>query len=208
MHDVLVAVGAWAVAVISAGGYLGIVGLMAIESACLPLPSEVIMPFAGYLVSTGRFSLWAVATAGALGCNVGSAIAYSVGVHGGRRFIARYGSYILLDQHEMDAAERLFARYGNVMVFVARLLPGIRTFIALPAGIARMPLVPFHLYTFAGSWPFCFVLAYVGKVLGERWNNDPSLHAWMGRLEGAVVAAGALLLIGYAVFRVRRSRAA
>ena len=193
---------------ISGGGYLGVAVLMALESACLPIPSEIIMPFAGYLVSTGRFDLALVATAGALGCNLGSAVAYAVGAYGGRRFIERYGRYVLLDMHELARVDRLFARYGNIVVFVSRLLPGVRTFIALPAGIARMRQLPFHVYTFLGSWPWCFGLAYVGYRLGERWNNDPALRAAMQRFEIVVVVGALALLAVYLRWRWRnRGRA-
>jgi len=195
------------VAVISGGGYVGVALLMALESACLPIPSEIIMPFAGYLVSTGRFDLVLVATAGAIGCNLGSAVAYAVGAYGGRRFIERYGRYVLLDMHELARVDRLFARYGNVVVFVSRLLPGVRTFIALPAGVARMPQVPFHIYTFLGSWPWCFGLAYIGYKLGERWNTDPSLRAAMQKFEIFVVVGAVLLLAVYIRWRWRNRTA-
>src|SRR6185436_6162372 len=126
-------------------GYPGIVVLMAIESACIPLPSEVIMPLAGYLVTQGKFNLYWAATAGAIGCNVGSVIAYEIGYYGGRPLVEKYGSYILMSQHDVDTADRFFKRFGGAAIFLARLLPVIRTFIALPAGIARMPRVPFHV---------------------------------------------------------------
>src|SRR5215510_8275555 len=156
-------------AVISAAGYGGVMLLMAIESACIPLPSEIIMPFSGYLVYTGRFSLLAVATWGAIGCNVGSILAYEIGYYGGRPLVVRYGRYIFVSQHDLDMADRFFARWGSLAVLIARLLPVIRTFIALPAGIARMPRVRFHVYTFLGSWPWCFGLAWLGMKLGENW---------------------------------------
>ena len=141
------------ISVISSTGYAGIALLMAIESACIPLPSEVIMPFSGYLVSTGRFNLFLVATAGAIGCNIGSAVAYWVGFHGGRPVIERFGKYVLLNTRDLDRATHYFQKYGDITVFVARLLPVVRTFIALPAGIAKMPQLRFHIYTFLGSWP-------------------------------------------------------
>jgi len=177
------------IAVISKAGYLGVMALMAIESACIPLPSEIIMPFAGYLVSTGRFNLLLVATAGALGCNLGSVIAYEIGHYGGRPLVERYGSYLLLSSHDLEWADRFFNRFGALAVFFGRLLPVIRTFIALPAGVARMPRLRFHLYTFAGSWPWCFVLAWAGMKLGERWRTDPRISHWMHRLDVAIVAA-------------------
>ena len=150
-------------------GYAGVAILMAIESACIPLPSELIMPFAGYLVSTGQFNLYWVATAGAVGCNLGSVIAYEIGYYGGRPLVERYGSYILMSQHDVDLADRFFKRFGGGAIFLGRLLPVVRTFIALPAGIARMPRIPFHLYTFLGSWPWCFGLAWLGVKLGDHW---------------------------------------
>src|SRR3989475_10075553 len=134
------------VATISRLGYAGIVLLMAIESACIPLPSEIIMPFSGYLVSTGRFNLWAVGVAGAFGCVVGSLVAYWVGMYGGRPLIEKYGRYVLISRHDLDLADRWFARYGEAIIFTSRLLPVIRTFIAFPAGVARMNLTRFVLY--------------------------------------------------------------
>jgi len=154
---------------IAFAGYGGIVILMGIESACIPLPSELIMPFAGYLVFQGAMNLVWVATAGAIGCNVGSLVAYEIGCYGGRPLVERYGRWILMGRRELDAADRFFARWGYLAVFVGRLLPVIRTFIALPAGIARMPRIRFHIYTFLGSWPWCFGLAWLGMKLGENW---------------------------------------
>ena len=174
---------------ISWAGYLGIALLMAIESACIPLPSEVIMPFAGYLVYLGRFELVWVATAGAIGCNVGSAIAYAVGAYGGRPLVERWGSYILLSRRELEWSDRFFQRYGWITVFVARLLPVVRTFIALPAGIARMPQLRFHVYTFLGSWPWCYALAYIGVKLGEKWNSDPRLREILHSFDAVIVLA-------------------
>jgi membrane protein DedA with SNARE-associated domain len=161
--------GRFIIAVISGSGYPGIVLLMAIESACIPLPSEVIMPFSGYLVSTGRFGLWAVAVAGAVGCNLGSLVAYYLGAWGGRPLVERYGRYVLVSRHELVVADHFFARWGEWAVFIARLLPVVRTFIALPAGISRMNVWRFHLYTFLGSLPWCLALAYAGMKLGPRY---------------------------------------
>jgi membrane protein DedA with SNARE-associated domain len=186
------------IAVISAGGYLGVVLLMAIESACIPLPSELIMPFAGALtvpeiaLRYGRhaFSLFWVATAGALGCNLGSVIAYEIGSYGGRPLVEKYGRYIWLSQHDLQMADRFFARFGSAAVFLGRLLPVIRTFIALPAGLARMPRLRFHLYTFLGSWPWCYGLAWVGMKLGEQWETDPRLRQWLHRLDVVILVLG------------------
>jgi membrane protein DedA with SNARE-associated domain len=198
ISSIISALSAFIVSVISTSGYLGIVILMGIESACIPLPSEVIMPFSGYLVYTGRFSLLAVATAGAIGCNVGSVIAYEIGYFGGRPLVERYGSYILLSSRELEWADRFFEKWGNAAVFVARLLPVVRTFIALPAGVARMPRVRFHIYTFVGSWPWCLMLAYIGVKLGEKWETDLRLKLWFHRLDAiilAVILAGVVWFI-------------
>lgn len=182
------------VAVISAMGYAGVVLLMAIESACIPLPSEVIMPFAGYLVSTHQFNLWAVGVAGAVGCVLGSLVAYWVGLKGGRPLIEKYGKYVLVSHHDLDLADRWFARYGEAIVFFSRLLPVVRTFIAFPAGVARMNLTRFVLYTFLGSLPWCLGLAYIGQLLGEQWNKNDALKTWFHRFDfviGIVIVAGA-----------------
>src|SRR5262249_26859076 len=136
----------WIQQTISAMGYAGVAGLMAIESACIPLPSEVIMPFAGSLVPSGRFTLWGCGLAGAIGCVVGSIPAYYAGAYGGRPLILRYGRYVLLSKSHLDWADEFFLRRGDLTVFVARLLPVVRTFIAFPAGVARMPMGKFVAY--------------------------------------------------------------
>lgn len=206
LHNLPAAIAGFVIATISAGGYLGIVALMAIESACIPLPSEIIMPFSGYLVSTGRFDLILAATAGAIGCNVGSTVAYFVGRYGGRPLVERWGAYIFMSRRELEAADRFFARFGGLAVLIGRLLPVIRTFIALPAGIARMKQLPFQVYTFVGSWPWCFALAYVGYRLGQRWDSDPRLRQIMHRFDYLVVA---LIVVAAGLFlwsRVRHRR--
>lgn len=174
---------AFIIATISTFGYGGIVLLMAIESACIPLPSEIIMPFSGYLVYTGRFNIWLVSIAGALGCVAGSLVAYWVGMYGGRPLIEKYGKFVLVSKHDLDLADRWFDRFGEIIVFVSRLLPAIRTFIAFPAGVARMNLKKFVIYTFAGSLPWCLGLAYVGQKLGERWEQDPRLKTLFHRFD-------------------------
>ena len=185
-------------AVINWLGLAGIVLLMAIESACIPLPSEIIMPFAGYLVWQGKYSLISVAIAGALGCNLGSQLAYEVGKRGGRPAIERWGKWILLSQRDLDWAEKFFARWGSATVFIARLLPVVRTFIALPAGIARMKLVPFHIYTFVGSFIWCYGLAWLGLWLGESWNSDPRVRYYFHRFDAAIVA----VIVGLGVWYI------
>jgi membrane protein DedA with SNARE-associated domain len=180
--------------VIGSLGYAGIAALMGIESACIPLPSEIIMPFAGYLVYTGRFSLFWAATAGAIGCNLGSVIAYWVGAAGGRPLVERYGRWVLMSHHDLDRMTHFFEKYGTITVLLGRLLPVVRTFIAFPAGVARMPQLRFHIYTFIGSWPWCFGLAYVGMKLGEKWHTDPRFEQAFHRFH-LVVELGLLVAI-------------
>ncbi len=175
---------------ISTLGYPGVALLMAIESACIPLPSEIIAPFAGYLVYLNRFSLWGVALAGGVGSMVGSFITYEIGKFGGRPLIEKYGKYILISKHDLDLADKFFAKYGSWSTFIGRLLPVVRTFISLPAGIARVPRVPFLIYSFVGSVIWTYILAYFGMKLGENWNT------LRDRLHGFDVAIIILILIG------------
>lgn len=205
-EKILGALAAFVIWVISSGGYIGIAALMAIESACIPLPSEIVMPFAGYLVSTGRFDLFWAATAGAIGCNIGSIVAYEVGKRGGRPLAERWGRYILIGHDELDAADRFFAKWGSAAVLIGRLLPVIRTFIAFPAGVARMRLLPFHIYTFVGSWPFCFFLAWIGMKLGDQWNSDPRLKAAFHQADLAIGLVLVALVALYVWHRVRGIR--
>ena len=188
------------VATISRLGYAGIVLLMAIESACIPLPSEIIMPFSGALVARGEFNLWLVGLAGAFGCVLGSLVAYWVGMYGGRPLAEKYGRYLLISSHDLDLADRWFDRFGEVIVFASRLLPAIRTFIAFPAGVARMNLKKFVIYTFAGSLPWCIGLAYVGQRLGEKWDKDPTLRTLFHRFD-FIIGIVLVLAVAWWVWR-------
>jgi membrane protein DedA with SNARE-associated domain len=176
--------------VISSTGYTGVALLMAIESACIPLPSEIIGPFAGYLVFTGKFNIWWVSFAGGVGSMLGSWFIYEVGKYGGRPLVEKYGKYILISHHDLDMADRFFAKYGNMSTFIGRMLPVIRTFISLPAGIARMPLKPFLIYSFVGSVIWTYLMAYIGMKLGEHWNT------LRDKLHGFDTAIIVLILIG------------
>jgi membrane protein DedA with SNARE-associated domain len=182
---------------ITRGGYLGIVLLMGIESACIPLPSEVILPFSGYLVFQGTLVLWLVVLAGAIGCVLGSLLAYAVGAWGGRRLVERYGKYVLVSRRDLDLADRWFREHGGIIVFVGRLLPVVRTFIAFPAGVARMPVWRFCVYTFLGSLIWCALLAWIGMKLGQHWDT---LGGWFHRFD-AVILAVLLLAFGLYVWR-------
>lgn len=168
---ILSTIASWIMGVISSLSYGGIILLMAIESANIPLPSEIIMPFSGFLVAEGKFNLWLVGLAGAIGCVVGSIFSYYLGAFGGRPLVEKYGKYILISRHDLDLADRWFSRYGEVVVFFGRLLPVVRTFISFPAGIARMNFSRFVIYSFLGSLPWTIVLAFIGQKLGAHWEN-------------------------------------
>jgi membrane protein DedA with SNARE-associated domain len=209
-------------AVIGNSGYVGVAILMAIESACIPLPSEIIMPFAGALtVSTivatvkaaypdvEQMNLWLVGLAGAIGCNLGSIPAYFVGAKLGRPFLERTKWVrFFVTPHEHERVDRWFENRGAIMVFAARLLPVVRTFIALPAGIARMNQARFHLYTFVGSLPWCLALAWAGAKLGENWDGlRPYFHKFDFVL-GILIVAGAAYFIRSRVRALRATQSA
>ena len=158
-------------AIITALSYPGIILLMALESACIPIPSEVVMPLAGSLVLDGTFDLFWLTIAGTIGNLIGSVAAYWVGMRYGRAFVLKYGRYVLLRKKHLDMAEAWFSRYGEATTFFSRVLPVIRTFISLPAGIARMNFKKFVLFTTAGSIPWNFALAYIGYSLGSNWES-------------------------------------
>ena len=189
-------------------GYLGIAALMGLESACIPLPSELIMPFAGYLVSIHRLTLLGVTIAGAIGSNLGSTLAYLVGATGGRRFLHRYGPTLLINQAELARTETIFARYGAITVLIGRLLPIVRTYISLPAGIARMNFWKFQTYSLLGSIPWCFALAYAGLRAGKAWRSAPFLHNTLHIITIATAAFLLLLAAAWALhhWRHRRTR--
>ncbi|MBU6509091.1 MAG: DedA family protein [Gammaproteobacteria bacterium] len=191
------------ISTISVLGYGGIVLLMAIESACIPLPSEIIMPFSGYLVLRGDLNLWLVAVAGAVGCVLGSLVAYWVGAVGGRPLVEKYGRYILVSRHDLDIADRWFQRRGDIIILIGRLLPLVRTFIAFPAGVARMSMAKFILYTFIGSFIWCWVLAWIGLRLGAHWDT---LGPWFHRFDTVIVVLVVLGFIWYLWRHLRNLR--
>lgn len=200
MGHILEILAQWIVSVISGGGYPGIVLLMAIESACIPLPSELIMPFAGALTTLAiaeqnhraPFNIHLASLSGALGCALGSALAYWIGARGGRDFVLTYGKYILLRRRDVERSEAWFQKQGGAAVFIARFLPVVRTFISLPAGIARMPFWPFLILSFVGSVPFCYLLAYIGVQFADH------LEDLKKYFHGADAVIGVLLLAGAA----------
>ena len=194
--------------VYNALGWPGVVALMAIESACIPLPSELIMPLAGWMLVAERgLGIGHVVLAGfygALGCTIGSIAAYAVGARGGRPLVEKYGKYVLLTHHDLELSDRWFQKHGDWIIFGSRLLPVVRTFISLPAGIAKMKFAKFVIYTFVGSFPWCFGLAYGGYLLGGHWEQ---ISNTMRPFVIAIVAVVAVLLVYYIYRRVRAVRA-
>jgi membrane protein DedA with SNARE-associated domain len=177
---------------------------MAIESACIPLPSEIIMPLAGWFLvddrGLGEQWLLLAAFCGAVGNLLGSLAAYAVGAWGGRPLLLRYGRYLLISRHEVEQAERWFARYGDRAVFISRVLPVVRTFISLPAGIARMNIWRFSILTFVGSFPWSLGLAWAGFLLGENWER---IRDWMRPADIPILIILAALVAWYIYRRVR-----
>ncbi len=165
----------WIVNAIDVTGYLGVFILMLLESALIPIPSEIIMPFAGYLVFTGRFGFWMTVIAGTLGNLAGSLIAYWIGVSGGRKFVSRYGRFLFISKHDMKRSERLFKKYGDPIIFFSRLMPAVRTFISLPAGFAKMDLKKFVVYTTIGSFFWSILLCWIGVRMGASWESLMSI---------------------------------
>lgn len=187
----------WLVQLYGAVGYLGLALAMGIESACIPLPSELVLPLAGWMVSLGQWSFWPAVLAGTIGGTLGSILAYWVGALGGRPLLLRYGRYVLISPHEVEIAERWFARYGEATAFFSRLLPVVRTFISLPAGIARMSFPKFVLYTFLGSLPWSALLVYAGVLLESNWASVKSVLAPFDYLIALIVLAA----VAYFVYR-------
>jgi membrane protein DedA with SNARE-associated domain len=189
----------WIINIISTLGYPGIMLTMAIESALIPLPSEIIMPFSGYLVSTGRFSMMGIALAGAFGNVIGSLIAYAIGYYGHeklvRRLVRKWGKWILVSEHELDQAEVLLHKYNGWVVLGTRVLPGIRTVISLPCGFAKLPIINFIILTFIGSFIWSYFLGYVGFVLGENWDTlGPYFHGLDAVIIVILLFAGGLYI--------------
>jgi membrane protein DedA with SNARE-associated domain len=191
IYEILAWLGALVTGIISGMGYWGVFLLMALESACIPIPSEVIMPFSGFLVWQGTFHLIPVVIWGALGNLAGSIIAYGVGFYGGRPLLLKYGKYLLISESDLDKSQEWFKKHGSASVLFARCLPIVRTFISLPAGIAKMPFWKFCLYTFLGSLPFVFFLTYGGVIAGENWNI---LEPYFRKFDWLILIVGVLLV--------------
>ncbi|HEY8730835.1 MAG TPA: DedA family protein [Candidatus Limnocylindria bacterium] len=191
-------------------GYLGVVLAMAVESAAIPIPSELILPFAGFSVARGipepltaaPWSYWGAVAAGVIGNTLGSLVAYAIGAYGGRPLLERYGRYVLISMHDLDVAERHFKRWGDATVFFSRMLPIVRTFISVPAGIARMRLWRFVTFSVLGAIPWVMLLVWGGMVLGEHWADIK--HSLNGL--DYIVTAGLVAAVGLFVWRHLRTR--
>jgi membrane protein DedA with SNARE-associated domain len=189
-------------------GYVGVVIAMAIESAAIPLPSELILPFAGWSVSKGLtepltsspWTYWGAVVAGVVGNTVGSLASYAIGAYGGRPLVERYGKYVLISAHDLELADRWFARYGEATVFFSRMLPIVRTFISVPAGIARMPLWRFTLFSILGAIPWVMLLVWGGMQLGDHWLELKH------NLRGLDYLIAAVILLGVGLFVWRHVR--
>ena len=197
--------------VIGAGGYAGIAGLITLNSSGIPIPSELIMPFSGFLVYKGQFNFFLVVIAGAVGCNIGSAIAYWIGAKGGRPLVERYGKWVLMSSHDLDRMSGFFERYGSIAILIGRMLPIVQTFVAFPAGIAKMGRLRFHIYTTVGSLVWYSCLAWIGRKLGEAWDTDPRMQEWFHRFHLVVevaLLAGVVWFIWSHINRARTQNAA
>jgi membrane protein DedA with SNARE-associated domain len=200
MQSVINSVVQWCTQLIGSWGLPAVFVLMLLESACIPVPSEAIMPFAGFAVSQGKLTLAGIVIAGVAGNLVGSWIAYAVGFYGGRPFVDRWGKYVLLRPHHLDTAEHWFDHYGAPVVFFGRMIPSVRTFISLPAGFGKMKFWKFTLFTALGCIPWVAMLGYLGYKLGANWDKiQPYLH-----YADYLVVLAFIVLVVYAVMRWRR----
>lgn len=198
-------IGSWIIHFISTLGYFGVFILMTLESALIPIPSEVTMPFSGSLIASGRFNFWILVIVGTLGNLVGSLLAYWLGAWGQevvvRKVIVKYGKYLLISEHEYDRSERWFRKHGEMVVFGSRILPIIRTFISLPAGVAKMNLARFIVYTSIGSFIWSLFLTSIGVTLGANWK---SLESYFRKFDALIVAVLAGLVLWYIWRKVKR----
>lgn len=199
--------GGYIIHFISQLGYTGVFLLMFLESACIPIPSEVTMPFSGSLVVLGTFNLWIVVFIGTLGNLIGSLAAYALGAWGQeavvRKVIVKYGKYVLISEHEYDQSERWFRNHGELIVLLSRILPVLRTFISLPAGVARMNITRFIIYTSVGSFIWSFVLTEIGVVLGNNWS---SLEIYFRKFDIVLVIIGVAAVIWYIQHKLKHFR--
>jgi membrane protein DedA with SNARE-associated domain len=193
----------WVTHLIDLMGYPGVAFLMMLESMVAPVPSEAVMPFAGCLITVGRFTFFWVAVASTIGSIFGSLLSYSAGYYGGRPFVTRFGRYVLLNLHDLEVTERFFNRHGSITIFISRFIPVIRHLISIPAGVGRMNLLHFSIYTVVGACIWNTFLAWLGYHLGNHWEL---IHKYSGPIDAVVFA---LIALGLAYFiRAHLRRAA
>lgn len=202
MTVIISQISSWALGVIDKAGYAGVFVLSALESAAIPIPSEIVVPFSGFLASSGRFGLFAVILVATLANLIGSIILFLIGRSGGRWILERYGKYVFIHQKDLDLGDRWFLKYGVRAVFFGRMLPVVRTFISLPAGVAGMNFKKFIFYTFFGALPWNFVLAYVGFKMGENWEI---LHPYFQKLNYAIAGLIVVGILWY-IFKHKKHR--
>jgi len=195
IYEYITVLSGWVISIIENTRYGGIAVLMAFESANIPIPSEIIMPFSGYLVSLGTLNFWVVVAAGTVGNLVGSWVNYALGYYGGRPFLLRWGKYLLMPPKEVERIDRWFSSYGTVTVFFSRLLPVVRTFVSLPSGIFRVPFVRFSILTLAGSLPWSIALTAVGVLLGREWTRVERYARRFNVVIAAIIVSGVIWYI-------------
>ena len=207
MTQILGSVALWVVWVISNLGYLGTFICMAIEGACIPLPSEIILPFSGFLVSTGRFNFWVASFLGAFGNAFGSSIMYYIGKKGGRPFVDKYGKYFLISKSDVNHAQKWFSVWGKKTVFVSQLLPVLRTYISLPSGILKIGYLPFVIYTFMGAFVWSTFLVYLGMILGQNWKSIEIYFKKFDLVITIIIFTGLILVIYKKIMKFREIEA-
>ena len=205
LTDIIIFISSIVIYLITALGYLGIFVTMAMESAALPIPSEIVMPFAGFVAFQGKLDFWGIIVAGTLGNLIGSILLYYVGLKGGRPALMRYGKYLLVSEREIKIAEEWFRKFGSKVIFFSRMLPIVRTFVSLPAGAAKMDIKKFSFYTLVGSVPWNIALTYIGFVLGENWQQ---IEGAFRAFDLVIVGIGVIVLayIVYALFKKKSRR--
>ncbi|OHB17678.1 MAG: alkaline phosphatase [Parcubacteria group bacterium RIFCSPLOWO2_01_FULL_40_65] len=201
MFELVESVSRWALSIINQSGYFGIFILSALESAAIPIPSEVIIPFSGFLAEQGRFSFWLVVAVATIANTVGSIFLYLISLKGGRWILEKYGKYILISSHELDFADDIFSKYGSKIVFIGRILPIARTFISIPAGVTRMNFSKFVSYTVLGSLPWNFILALIGFKAGENWDI---LSPYFRKFDFVIIGGVAIGIIWYIYSHLKR----
>ncbi len=192
MHKIISILVSIATSLILKFGYFGIFFGMTLESSAIPIPSEAIMGFSGYLVSQGHFNFWLAVLAGTLGNFTGATILYSIGKYGGYPFLEKYGKWLHIDKQNIVKAERWFKKYGEVTIFVAQMMPVVRSFIAFPAGILKVSYKKYMLYSMSGIFLWCLLLVYIGNKLGENWEN---ISGYMKPFQNVVILGLGVLFV-------------